>query len=155
MSDTVINLVVILILIGTIALALFTYLTNKKRKSGSQANEQIFKSGLLAQHFSPDHLSWFGGTGMATKQGDNRLALYSKGNIQLYPFSDIVAISTSQTTANARPLGAAPGVVEIKTFQLFNIDISLKNVATPIRILVANEDLMHQWEQRLKASAGI
>lgn len=155
MSNTLINLLVIVIVLGTVALAIFTYLTNKKRKSGSLSNENTFKNWMAAQNFVPEHLSLFGGTGIAIKDGEDRVALQSRSILQFYPFSDITAIRAHQTTASARPLGAAPGVVEVKQFQLFNIDISIKNVADPVKILVENADLMQQWEQRLKTAAKL
>ena len=154
MSNTLINLLVIVLVIGTIALALFTYLTNKKRKAASQANDQTFRNWLQAQNFSPDYLSWFGGTGIAMQDGDPRLAVHSKGKAQFYPLSNIATISTQQTTASPRPLGAAPGVVEIKTFQIFHLDFSLKNGGDPVKVLLEDEASMQQWQTRLKAVAG-
>ena len=154
MSNTLINLLVIVLVIGTIALAVFTYLTNKKRKAGSQLSDQTFRNCLQAQNFSPDHLAWFGGTGIAMKDGDARVAVHNKGKAQFYPLSNIATISTQQTTASPRPLGAAPGVVEIKTFQIFHLDLSFKNGGDPVKILLEDEARMQEWETRLKTAAG-
>lgn len=155
MSDTLINLVVVAIVVGTVVLALYTYLTNKKRQAGSQFNETSFRAWMTAQNFAPDYVSWFGGTGLAFKNEEGRFVLQSKGAVRFYPLADITAVKTYQTTASSRPLGAAPGVVEVKQFQLFNIDLSLKNIAEPVRILVKDENDMQQWEQRLKTAANL
>ncbi len=155
MSNTLINLLVIVIVVSTIALALYTYIANKKRQSGSQSNEKQFRAWLLAQSFEPEHFSFYAGTGIAMKAGDQRVAVQTREGAQFYSLSDVTALQAHQTTATARPLGAAPGVVEIRQFQRFNLDMSLKNVAAPIRILLENEDRMLQWEQRLKSAAGI
>jgi hypothetical protein len=52
-------------------------------------------------------------------------------------------------------LGAAPGVVEVRQFQLYNLDISINKLADPVKILLENEADLQQWEQRLKAAANI
>jgi hypothetical protein len=155
MTDTLVNLVVIVIIVGTVLLALYTYFSSRKNQSSSDAAEKAFSKWISTQSFTPSHASCFGGTGIAMKDGDNRLVLQSRGKVNFYSFNDVTAIKTFQTTASSRPLGAAPGVVEVTKFQLFNIDITIKNIANPVRILVKNEEEMQQWELRLRAAANI
>lgn len=150
MSSTLINLVVIAIVIGTVALAIFTYITNKRRQASTQSSEKDFRDWLFAQQFAPDHFTSFSGTGVAIKHGESRIALQSRGTCMFYPLADVRDIKSVQTTTTARPLGAAPGVVEVREFTLFILELHLENVAVPIRILLQDEKEMLQWEQYLK-----
>jgi hypothetical protein len=150
MGNTLINLLVIILVVGSAALFIFAYVKNKRRQSTSPLNEKTFRESLDQQPFSPDRLCFFGGTGMALKNGDDRIALQSRGKLALYPLADILDIKTFQTTATARPLGAAPGVVEVREFALFNLELRLKDVAEPVRIRLQDEPTMLQWEHDLK-----
>ena len=152
MSNTLTNLPVIIIIVATVALALFTYLTKRKRKAASQSTDETFRQWMAARNFAPDQLSFFNGTGIAMKSGDDRVVLQSRGGVNLYPLGEIVNIKTSSSTVTSRPLGAAPGVVEIKEFKIYILEIYLKGAAQPFRILFEHENQLHEWENRLDAA---
>ncbi len=70
-----------------------------------------------------------------------------------YPLSDLIETRSFHTTTTARPLGAAPGVVEVREVKLFNLELLFRHVADPLIIRFQQESDMLQWEQRLKAFA--
>jgi len=106
---------------------------------------------MAAEAFSPDHFSFFRGTGIALKDGDKRIVLYSAGAAQFYPIAEIAGIKVYEVMERGIPLGAAPGVVELNEALRFNIDIAIKTAPKPCKVLFASKDLSRQWEARLNA----
>lgn len=106
---------------------------------------------MTAQGFSPDDLSFFYGTGIALRQGDDRIAVFLAGAGAFHPISQITSVKAYRAVENVRPLGAAPGVVEQRDILRFHIDIELRQSGTPLKIMLENPSLMQEWEHRLKA----
>lgn len=149
MNNTLVNLVVIGLIAFTLFLAIYTALAAKKRKAGTQSSEKAFNDWLTAQGFVADHVSCFGATGIASRNGDKRLVVQSKGVIRSMPLEEIASIATSSSTIASRPLGAAPGVVEVNETRIYNLDIHIAGSSEAIRIRFETESRMQEWEQRL------
>ena len=151
MSNTFVNIIVIGLTGFTLFLAVYAYVSARKRKSGAQSASKAFETWMAAQNFVPDHSSSFGGTGIAFRNQDQRLALQSKDVIKFYEPAELLSLRTYSSTVSSRPLGAAPGVVEVKQIEIFNLDIAIKTLADPLRVIFESEDEMRQWEQRIGA----
>ncbi len=142
-------LVIVAIAIGGYAIYRL-YSSVQKRKNEALYSPKKFKEWMATQGFSPDDWSFFHGTGIALKPGDERIAVYRNGSGAFYLLAQIASIKTYRAVENVRPLGAAPGVVKQRDILRFNIDIELKQAGSPIKILLESQSLMQAWEQRLK-----
>ncbi len=151
MSTEIVSLLAIVVIaIGAYAIY-YLYSSAQKRKNEALSSPKKFEAWMTAQGFSPDDFSFFHGTGIAIKQGDDRMAVYLSGAGAFHPIAQIASVKAYRAVENVRPLGAAPGVVEHRDILRFHIDIELRQSGTPLKIMLENPSLMQEWEQRLKA----
>ncbi len=151
MSNIIVSFVVIGCLAFTAFLVVYTLYKKRAEKMAAQDTPSKVESWMRSQGYSPDHFSFFYSTAIALKNGDNRVVLYRNGKSGFYPLTEIVSITAHESIERSRPLGAAPGVVELNSTRRFNLDITLKNTQIPLRILLENKSLMSEWETRLNA----
>ena len=144
--------IVVLVLIA--AGAFFAYRANdsyQKRKIEALTSPKKLEDWMEVQGFTPDHFSFFHGTGIALNDTDGRIVLYSIGLPKFHSIADIVTIQSYESLDRGVPRGAAPGVVELNVAQRFIIDITLKSTTTPCKLFFASKALSWLWESRLNA----
>ena len=141
-------IVIVLIAIGAF-IAYRTHAAAQIRKAEALISPKKMEDWMTAQGFVPDHFSFFHGTGIALKNGDNRIVLYGDGIARFYALTDIVTYNAYESLDRGVPLGAAPGVVELNVARRFNIDITLKNAAKPRKVLLTGQDQSDLWVSRL------
>ncbi|MEA5097545.1 MAG: hypothetical protein VB032_03305 [Burkholderiaceae bacterium] len=151
MGNEVVSFVVIGCLVVTALLAFYTLRKKRAEQRAAQDTPSNVESWMRTQAYAPDHFHFFYATAIGFKDGDDRILLYRNRKPAFHLLSDIAAIATHESIERSRPLGAAPGVVELKSIRRFNLDISLKNSGSPFRILFEQQPLMAEWEARLKA----
>jgi hypothetical protein len=147
--------IVVLVLIA--AGAFFAYRANdayQKRKTEALTSPKKMEDWMAVQGFSPDHFSFFHGTGIALNDADSRVVLYSIGTPKFHSIADILTIRSYESFDRGVPRGAAPGVVELNVAQRFIIDISPKNTTNPCKVFFASKELSGLWENRLNALIG-
>lgn len=149
MSNNIVSFVVIGCLLFTAFLVVFTFINKRAEKMAALDTPSRVESWMRAQGYFPDHFSFFYSTAIAFKNGENRVVLYRNGKSEFCPLAEIASFKTHESIERSRPLGAAPGVVELNSTRRFNLDLTLKNTNTPLRILLENKFLMSEWETRL------
>jgi hypothetical protein len=154
MGNEVVSFVVIGCLIVTALLAFYTLMTKRAERMAALDTPANVESWMHTQAYAPDHFHFFHATAIGFKNGDDRILLYRNRKPAFHRLSDIAAIATHESIERSRPLGAAPGVVELKSVRRFNLDITLKNSSSPFRILLEQPQLMTEWGNRLKALLG-
>jgi len=142
--------VIVMIAIGAFA-AYRIHTASQKRKTEALTSPKRMEDWIADQGFAPDHFSFFHGTGIALKDGDDRIVLYRDGAASFYPIADLISINAYESIDRGVPRGAAPGVVELNVVQRYNIDITIRGVIKPCALLLPNKDQSKLWEGRLNA----
>jgi len=149
MENQIVSFVVIGCLAVTVLLALVAIRHKVAKRRAATATSANVEKWMAAQGYVPTRFAFFYSTAIAFRQGEQRLLLHRNGATKFCPLADISAIKAHETIERSRPLGAAPGIVELHAVTRFNLELSLKSSTTPLIILLENRELLTEWEHRL------
>lgn len=178
MSEKQYTLVIVGIIAFVVICLLAAWVAAWKRKIDARSTRPAFEAWLAEHDYVPDHLSYAEGTGIALKNGIDRFIVLHHGVIRSCYLRDISAIASYVLDGASggvpggsflcgRALGYSlvasiispykPPVAQ-RTYKcyenpVFVLDISLKGIHHPIRIVLETENQMQEWEERLRAYA--
>ncbi len=150
------TIVPLLAIIGTVCLFSWAFYSQHRKRSLQEKRLQMLKdpspihSWMKAEAFEPDHFSFHEGSAIGIKNGDARILLAHASTPHFHKLLDLRFADPHETVTTARPLGAAPGVVETREFRHYSLRIGFDEDKDVVHhIFFADADQMHLWKERL------